>query len=75
MTALNPRFNDLPLLRLPSYECPTHDGDMAWLHELADRILCHPRHHIADLTPSGSIYYQTCDVLRIYPHLWGGVGG
>lgn len=72
MTYLNPKFNDLPLLRLPSYQYPTHDGDLALLHELADRVLCYPRDRVAGLDVGGSVYYQTCDHLNIYPHLWGG---
>ncbi len=63
---LNPKFDDLPLLRVTSYQYPKHDGDMALLNELADRVLCYPASHVRELEFQ-SIYHRTCHQLDIYP--------
>jgi hypothetical protein len=60
------KYKDLPLLTVPSYEYPTHDGDMALLSELADRVLCYPKHHVRELEFQ-SVYHRTCHALGIYP--------
>jgi hypothetical protein len=62
----NAKYNDLPLLRVDSYQYPKHDGDMALLSELADRVLCYPASHVRELE-FRSIYHRTCDALGIYP--------
>lgn len=62
------RFKNLPVIQLSSYQYPSYDGDMAQLHELADRVLAH-----ADTTltiPVSSIwhYRKTIDYTGINPH-------
>lgn len=60
------KFNDLPLLRVESYQYPKHDGDMSLLEELADRVLCYPKTHVRELEFQ-SVYHRTCHALGIYP--------
>ena len=60
------KYRDLPLLTLPSYTYPKHDGDLALLEELADRILCYPVSHVRELEFQ-SVYHRTCHALNIYP--------
>lgn len=60
------KFKDLPLLTVPSAQYPTHDGDMALLKELADRVLCYPTEHVRELEFQ-SVYHRTCHQLDIYP--------
>ena len=58
-------------VRLTSYECPEHDGDLAQLEELADRILTVPRDQFTrdDIPVSGtSIYNAVCYALGVFPH-------
>ena len=63
----NAKYKDLPLLRVESYQYPKHDGDMAQLDELADRVLCYPAREIAIL-PHRYIWHQTQDATGIYPN-------
>ena len=60
------KYRDLPLLRVESYQYPKHDGDMALLEELADRVLCYPADQVRELQ-FRSMYHRTCDALGIYP--------
>jgi hypothetical protein len=60
------KYNDLPLLRVESYQYPKHDGDMALLEELADRVICYPARHVRELEFQ-SVYHRTCHALGIYP--------
>lgn len=66
------RWADVPAtVRLTSYECPSHDGDLALLEELADRILSTPRNVFRrdDIPVSGtSIYNAVCYRLGVFPH-------
>lgn len=66
MIHVNPKFDDLPLLVLPSYQYPAHDGDMAELHELADRILEFPARMVAKL-PHRYLYHLVQDSSGTYP--------
>jgi hypothetical protein len=59
-------FDDLPLITLPSYMYPRHDGDMAYLHELADRLFTYPARDVATLADE-YVYHRTCQQLGIYP--------
>lgn len=63
----NPIFDDLPLLILPSYQFPTHDGDMAELHELADRVIDNPHGGRVTVHPLYAIYNSTVDATWIHP--------
>lgn len=63
---LNSKFDDLPFLTVPSAQFPRHDGDMAELHELVDRILCHPARSVARL-PHFYLYHRLQDELGIQP--------
>lgn len=66
----NPAFDDLPLIRLTSYQCPPMDGDIALLEELADRVLAHPRRHVAALDHHW-VYHRLGDDLGYTPTiLW-----
>lgn len=63
----NPKFDDLPLLVLPSYHYPEFDGDMAELHHLADEVI----EGVAGgarvtLRPPFAIYNQTVDATWIH---------
>lgn len=63
---VNPKFDDLPIIVLPSYQYPEHDGDMAELHELADRVLEHPARAVAKLAHRYQ-YHLLQDTTGIYP--------
>lgn len=60
------KFRDLPLLTIPSYQYPKHDGDMALLSELADRVFCHTPAQVRELHVQ-HIYHRTCHSTGIYP--------
>lgn len=62
----NQKFNDLPLIQLPSYMYPAHDGDMAELAELVDKIFWHSPADIAKLAHT-YVYHRVCDSTGIYP--------
>ena len=59
-------YDDLPVIVIPSYQYPAYDGDMAELHELADRIFCYPARQIAKLNHK-YIYHRTIDALDFSP--------
>lgn len=65
---LDPRFDDLPTITLTSYMYPEFDGDMAALHELADRILEMPARLVARLGPV-DMFSRTADQLGYTPRL------
>lgn len=66
-TALDEQFNDLPLLSpIPSVMYPDFDGDMAELHELADRVFCYPAREVARL-PHRYIYHLIQDHTGTFP--------
>jgi hypothetical protein len=65
-TPINPVFDDLPVVRLTSYMFPKHDGDMAELHELSERVLCYPARDVAKLAHR-YIYHRVQDATGIYP--------
>lgn len=66
-TSLDPRFDDLPMLGpITSVMYPRHDGDIATLDELADRIFCYPARDIATLAHR-YIYHQVQDSTGIFP--------
>ena len=68
------RWADMPTVQLTSYMCPSHDGDMAELHELADRVLTYPARHVDGLrvTYVGEpIYHLVADKLGFSPTMLG----
>jgi hypothetical protein len=64
VTRWNPKFDDLPEIRVPSM--PRYDGDMAELDELADRIFTYPPAQVARLQRR-YIYHLVQDEKGIYP--------
>lgn len=65
------RFADLPVLRIPSYECPRHDGDIALLEDLAELVFDHPARDIEQVTDRRSVYLETCRALNFFPgEMW-----
>lgn len=60
------KFADLPLIDAPGYQYPSHDGDLAWLDLLADRMFCFPARHLAQLVQH-DMWHHTIDVTGINP--------
>lgn len=66
-TPWSERFADLPIFQpITSVMYPQHDGDMAELAELADRVLCYPARDVAKLAHR-YIYHQIQDRTGIHP--------
>lgn len=63
------RFADLRTIRIPA-SLPEHDGDMALLRELADRIVeCRPQARRITMPPSDEWHYRnTIGRTDINPH-------
>lgn len=55
------KWRDLPLIPAPTgVECPPMDGDIAWLHHLADRIAEHAENGAeVEVPPPNSLYLAT----------------
>lgn len=65
--AVNPKFDDLPLIPpITSVMYPQHDGDMAELRELADRVLSYSARGIVSLAHR-NIERETRRHTGIYP--------
>ena len=64
------RWADMPTIQLTSYMCPDYDGDMAELHELADRVFTYPARDVAALDQR-MIYHLVADKLGFSPTMLG----